>query len=327
MLAIMAEADPIGTLSLGSKAMPVEALARITGGLTDEVVRLLEELGANDVFSRDARGRIFSRRMVRDAKKSQTAQKNGRLGGNPNLGKHDDIPPSDNPQVKAQDKGGVPPNGSPESRVQKPVVESQPVSRSEIPTITEPAATISAIDKNPGPKSKPAISPELFETWWLLVPRKKAKGAARRAFTAALKRADIKTLTEGIQRYADERRGEDPQFTVHPATWLNGDRWSDERPAAGNGGGRPSGNNGRGLGWVIGTREMRARRGNPDNVPGVGPAHGVPPVYAETPPAPARKRPGPLPGPDPGETVIEPDGGNGNGRPADAGEDDDSIPF
>ena len=37
-------------------------------------------------------------------------------------------------------------------------------------------------------------------------------------------------------RYAAQRDGEDPQFTKHPATWLNGKCWTDEPP---HNGGRP----------------------------------------------------------------------------------------
>ena len=46
---------------------------------------LLAELELNGVFSRDRRGRIYSRRMVRDAKRSEEGRKHGRLGGNPSL--------------------------------------------------------------------------------------------------------------------------------------------------------------------------------------------------------------------------------------------------
>jgi len=67
-----------------------------------------------------------------------------------------------------------------------------------------------------------------FDLWWSLVPIKKAKGKARKAFRAALKRTDLQTLTDGIKRYAAEVAGHDPHFIKHPATWLNGDCWDDE---------------------------------------------------------------------------------------------------
>jgi hypothetical protein len=39
---------------------------------------------------------------------------------------------------------------------------------------------------------------------------------------------DERLKEEGAKRYADQRAGQDPQFTKMPATWLNGDCWLDE---------------------------------------------------------------------------------------------------
>lgn len=66
MLSIMFECDPKGRLSLCGKLMPVEHLARMVGGSTDEVSRLLTELAASGVYSVTEDGIIYSRRMVRD---------------------------------------------------------------------------------------------------------------------------------------------------------------------------------------------------------------------------------------------------------------------
>ncbi|OKO71893.1 hypothetical protein AC630_31760 [Bradyrhizobium sp. AS23.2] len=35
-------------------------------------------------------------------------------------------------------------------------------------------------------------------------------------------------MLNGAMRYAAERTGQDPKFTKHPATWLNGECWKDE---------------------------------------------------------------------------------------------------
>lgn len=71
-----------------------------------------------------------------------------------------------------------------------------------------------------------------FNRFWETYPRKVAKDAARRAFAAAIRKMDPSKIIVGAQRYADERRFEDPKYTKHPATWLNGSCWSDEdRPA------------------------------------------------------------------------------------------------
>lgn len=71
-----------------------------------------------------------------------------------------------------------------------------------------------------------------FEAFWEVVPKRVAKGAARKAFAAAVKRADPQTIIAGMVRYAESRRGQDATYTVHPATWLNADRWSDEAAPA-----------------------------------------------------------------------------------------------
>lgn len=72
----------------------------------------------------------------------------------------------------------------------------------------------------------------LFDQWWNLYPRKVGKGQARLAFRKALRKTDFQTMLLGAQRYAEERAGEDQAFTAHPATWLNGERWLDEKDAS-----------------------------------------------------------------------------------------------
>ena len=41
-----------------------------------------------------------------------------------------------------------------------------------------------------------------------------------------------RTPLAGAQRYAAERKDQDPKYTKHPATWLNGGCWEDEAPGA-----------------------------------------------------------------------------------------------
>lgn len=74
----------------------------------------------------------------------------------------------------------------------------------------------------------------LFSEWWQFVPRKVSKGAAVKAYRAALKKATHAELVVGIRRYAAEQSelGTAPKFIAHPATWLNEERWLDE-PAEG----------------------------------------------------------------------------------------------
>jgi len=71
-----------------------------------------------------------------------------------------------------------------------------------------------------------------FEKFWLACPRRIGKEAARKAYEKARKTTSDSELLEGMRRYAATRAGQDEQYTVHPATWLNQGRWADE-PAAG----------------------------------------------------------------------------------------------
>lgn len=75
---------------------------------------------------------------------------------------------------------------------------------------------------------------ELFERFWSSYPRKTAKRNALRAFeklnvTEAL-------LTEMLaaldwQRHSEQWTKDNGSYIPHPATWLNGRRWEDEKPS------------------------------------------------------------------------------------------------
>lgn len=67
-----------------------------------------------------------------------------------------------------------------------------------------------------------------FEKFWIICPRKISKEKARQAYVKALRKADPKTIDDGMARYAAIRAGQDAQFTAHPATWLNAERWTDQ---------------------------------------------------------------------------------------------------
>lgn len=91
MLSIAARSEPIGYLSAGERPLTDSELARLVGGVESEVSELVGELERNHVFSRDRKGRIYSRRMVRDEKAHISAVKNGKKGGNPRLTQHAEI--------------------------------------------------------------------------------------------------------------------------------------------------------------------------------------------------------------------------------------------
>lgn len=106
MLCIAAKHDPIGYVAVAGRSLGVTDLAQLTGASETEVGALMADLERNGVFSRDRLQRVYSRRMVKDARASAEARKNGKLGGNPNLRKDGGNSPGDNPQ----DKGPLKPH-------------------------------------------------------------------------------------------------------------------------------------------------------------------------------------------------------------------------
>jgi hypothetical protein len=68
-----------------------------------------------------------------------------------------------------------------------------------------------------------------FDRWWAAFPKKIGKLKARRLHAKAVKDgADPHRLQAGAERYAQERAGQDPQYTKHPTTWLRDGCWDDE---------------------------------------------------------------------------------------------------
>lgn len=106
MLCIAAEADPTGYVTVNGRPLGVTDIARLAGVTETECESLLAELDRNGVFSRDRKGAIYSRRMVRDAKTAKKNRENGKKGGNPSIGKDKANSEWDNPPVK----GGVKPH-------------------------------------------------------------------------------------------------------------------------------------------------------------------------------------------------------------------------
>ncbi|MFJ5861507.1 hypothetical protein ACIQCM_08785 [Pseudarthrobacter sp. NPDC092439] len=78
---------------------------------------------------------------------------------------------------------------------------------------------------------------EDFMAWYQIYPKHKGRAAALNSYKRARKNgATAEDLLAGAQRYAAERKGQDPQYTKMPATWLNQGCWEDEYEpqAAGN---------------------------------------------------------------------------------------------
>jgi hypothetical protein len=70
--------------------------------------------------------------------------------------------------------------------------------------------------------------PAAFETFWKVYPRKIGKMAAFKAWKRAKMLCNAGLILNAVEVFAKSVKGKDPQFTPHPATWLNGGRWDDE---------------------------------------------------------------------------------------------------
>ena len=66
-----------------------------------------------------------------------------------------------------------------------------------------------------------------FDTFWMTYPRRTGKGAARAAWDKARRKATAEAIIMAAARFRDDPNRE-PQFTAHPATWLNQERWLDD---------------------------------------------------------------------------------------------------
>jgi hypothetical protein len=95
MLCLCAKAD--GYLTIAGKKLNADDMAVQTGWPVDDVRKWWAELARWEVFSVEGRGKVFSRKMVKDLRKAGIARENGKTGGNPNLRKDTASAPLDNP--------------------------------------------------------------------------------------------------------------------------------------------------------------------------------------------------------------------------------------
>lgn len=80
IMCIAHQSEQYGFLILNGVPMRTDQLARMVGESQRMVASLLEELEAAGVFSRDDRGAIFSRRMVKDERIRNARADGGKLG-------------------------------------------------------------------------------------------------------------------------------------------------------------------------------------------------------------------------------------------------------
>lgn len=74
-------------------------------------------------------------------------------------------------------------------------------------------------------KKTPPIVPPGFEDFWELYRIKKGRKTAIKAFSQAIKSVDLQAMLDAVNRY---QAVTDPKFQLHPTTWLNQERWTDD---------------------------------------------------------------------------------------------------
>lgn len=80
--------------------------------------------------------------------------------------------------------------------------------------------------------SEPLPEQSTFDDFYKVYPKKAGKPAAKKAWDAAVKKADPSLIIEGAKRYAhwlaNPKKGEFRPHVKHPQGWLNAERWADE---------------------------------------------------------------------------------------------------
>jgi hypothetical protein len=191
----------------GGEPIALERLALMVSRPQREVRAALAELERYGVSSRDAEGRLFSRRMVRDTSRVATLKENGRRGGNPLL-VNQTSPPLVNQTLKSA--GAHAPSG--------------------VLVLSGSCSSSLALDSEAAgpPGSDRALLAARFETFWTAYPHKKAKKDAEKAFAKLNPGHELlAVLLDAVERHKTTRQWREGVYP-HAATWLNGERWKDE---------------------------------------------------------------------------------------------------
>jgi hypothetical protein len=217
---VMHDSEHYGYFEAGGKPIPDEMGARLCGCTLKAFTGALQELMAVGVPSKDDKGVIYSRRMVRDESErlKETLRKRRQRGLS-------DFCPENVPPLSGKCPAVVPPMSQRSS-------SSSSSSSSEMSTSLPPKSPKGDIGED-----QHRIDSGTIDAIYQQYPRHVGKAAALKAIRVALRGIASRLgapsdpaawLTERVKRYADARAGQDPQFTPHPATWFNQGRFDDD---------------------------------------------------------------------------------------------------
>lgn len=140
--------------------------------------------------------------------------------------------PGEGPEPRQAARSSAPsgapsaPSGAPEARqaARRPYTDAD-TDNSQTPP--NPPGQLSLVGDTSPPADRERLTLIGFDAFWRAYPRREGKGAARKAWDRAIRRARAEDIIAGAQRYgADPNRVD--QFTAHASTWLNAERWTDE---------------------------------------------------------------------------------------------------
>lgn len=100
-----------------------------------------------------------------------------------------------------------------------------------VPANDLPLAPGTAIAQRKGFSSADRVNLAEFEIFWKTYPRKVGKAAAQKAWLRAKNRPNLDTVISALiwqMQHGDLSRAE-LQFIPHASTWINQERWADER--------------------------------------------------------------------------------------------------
>jgi hypothetical protein len=108
-----------------------------------------------------------------------------------------------------------------------------PIGATRLP---DPIPTRSRPDPEDKPRAKARATeqPDRFDEFWETYSHKVGRKKAETAYRAALRKpgvtADLLIAAAAAYITWQISEGKHPKFTKHPATWLTGEHWADERP-------------------------------------------------------------------------------------------------
>lgn len=118
MLCVCARHEPRGYLAINGQPLEVKDVAQLAGVDATEAATLMDELDRRGVFSRNRKGCIYSRRMIRDDKRSKEGRKNKKRGLLQSVEKPKEKPPPSRvatrgpspqkPEARSQKKKDIP---------------------------------------------------------------------------------------------------------------------------------------------------------------------------------------------------------------------------